>query len=76
MKFELLTNEWLPANGNKWLKREVLIRYNDGEKVVGFFNGFYWCGQDGHRLVETVGHKITHFYIFERDIEDNLPLEK
>lgn len=71
--YELRTNEWLRADGNKWIKREVLCRFSDGEKEVCVWNGWYWCDQHGHRITETLGHRITHFYIFEKDHESNLP---
>lgn len=68
----LLTNEWMPAVGVKWPKREVLCRFSDGRKEVCTWNGFYWVDQDLHRVVETLGHRITHFLIYEKDIEENL----
>lgn len=70
--YELLTNEWLRADGNKWPGREVLVRWSDGRKEVAMWNHFYWVSQEGIRLNETIGHKITHFYIFERDTDDVL----
>lgn len=71
--YELITGEWLKADGNKWPKREVLCRFDDGWKEVCVWNGFYWVDQNGHRIVETVGHRITHYYIYEKDCENNLP---
>ena len=70
--YELLTNEWLPAGGNKWPKREVLCRFNDGWQEVLVWNGWYWQDQNGHRVVETLGHRITHFYIYEKFNENNI----
>lgn len=71
--YELLTGEWLRADGNMWPKREVLCRFSDGRKEVCVWNGFYWIDQSGHRVVETVDHRITHYYIYEKDNEENLP---
>ena len=71
-KFELLTNEWLKADGNKWVGREVLCRYKKGQMVVATFNGFYWVSQDGQRLRETVGNPIMYFYIFEKFNENDI----
>ena len=71
-KFELLTNEWLSAKGNKWIGRKVLCHFNDGWQEVCSWNGFYWVDQNGHRVVETLGHRITHFYIFEKFYERDI----
>lgn len=70
--FELLTNEWLPASGNKWIGREVLCMFKKGEKVVATFNGFYWVDQEGQRVKETVGNPIMYFYIFEKFNENDI----
>ena len=66
--FELLTNEWLRADGNKpWKNRLVLCRFEDGH-----FNVCYWNDQKGHRVVETVNHRVTHFYIYEKFNENDI----
>ena len=79
--YELTTNEWLRADGNKWIGREVLCRFNDGHKEVCVWNGMYWQTQKfldenkkpvSHRIVETVAHHITHFYIYEKDNENDI----
>ena len=70
--YELQTGEWLPAAGNKWPKREVLCRFSDGWQEVCSWNGFYWVDQNGHRVAETLGHRVTHFYIFEKFHEQNV----
>ena len=70
--YELLTGEWLNAAGNKWPKREVLCRFSDGWQEVCSWNGFYWVDQNGHRVAETLGHRVTHFYIFEKFHEQNV----
>ena len=66
MQYEIITNEWLRANGNKLLRREVLCVFSDEWKEVCIFNGIYWTTQDGHRIVETISHYIVAFYVFER----------
>ena len=70
--FELLTNEWLRADGNKWIGRKVLCHFNDGYEEPLIFNGYYWNDQKGHRVVETVNHRVTHFYIYEKFNENDI----
>ena len=70
---KLVTNEWLRADGNKWIGREVLCRFNNGRKDVCIWNGIYWKTQDNRRIEETVARHITHFYIYEKDNKINLP---
>ena len=62
----IITNEWLRADGMKWDDREVLVRFSDNTVGIARWNGLHWIGQDGKRVLETVGHFITHYYIFER----------
>ena len=70
----LLTNEWLRADIQKpWKDRDVLCRFSDGYKQVCHYNGVYWASQDGLRLVETVAHHITHFYIYTKDTPKTSP---
>lgn len=71
-KFELLTNEWLPAGGNKWPKREALCRFSDGWKEVLVWNGYYWVDQNDTRVEETVEHRVVAFYIFEKYNENDI----
>ena len=71
-KFELLTNEWLSAKGNKWIGRKVLCHFNDGWEEPLIWNNFYWTDQKGHRVVETIEHRVTHFYIYEKFNENNI----
>ena len=72
-RFELPTNEWLPADGNKpWKGRKVLCRFSDGRMQVCSYTGFYWSDQEGHRVVETVVYYVTHFYIFEKFNENDI----
>ena len=63
--FELLTNEWLRADGNKWIGRKVLCHFN-----VCYWNGMYWVGQHGMRLMS--GQEPTHFYIFDKFNENDI----
>ena len=62
--FELLTNEWLRADGNKWIGRKVLCHFNDGYEEPLIFNGYYWNAQKGHRVVG--------FYIYEKYNENDI----
>lgn len=70
--FELLTNEWLRADGNKWIGRKVLCHFNDGYEEPLIFNGYYWNDQKGHRVIETVNHRVVGFYIYEKYNENNI----
>lgn len=69
---ELLTNEWLRADGNKLIGREVLCRYRKGQLIIARWNGFYWVDQEGHRVRETVGNMILYFYIFDKFYENDI----
>lgn len=69
-RYELPTNEWLPADGNKWIGRKVLCRFEDGHFNVCYWNGMYWVGQHGMRL--SFGEEPTHFYIFEKFNENDI----
>lgn len=65
----LYTNEWIDANLHKpWKDREVLLRFSDNIKLVGKWNGFYWTDQHGVRFIRE--EIVTHFYIYERYIEN------
>ena len=70
-RYELPTNEWLPADGNKpWKDRRVLCRFEDGHFNVCYWNGMYWVGQHGMRL--SFGEEPTHFYIFKKFNENDI----
>lgn len=69
---EVITNEWMCADVAKpWRNRPVLARSEIGLLFVVAWNGMYWynwntglrgdIGGNGYN-----GHKITHFYIFEK----------
>lgn len=70
--YELLTNEWLPAEGNKWPKRKVLCLFSDGWMEVCSWVGWYWTNQHNQRVEETIGHRITHFYIYDKFNENDI----
>ena len=64
------TNEWLPASGEKWKGREVLCKFSDGRKHVCTWNGMYWVGPHGSRLM--LNQEPTHFYIFDKFNENDI----
>lgn len=72
MKFELKTNEWLRADGNKWIGRRVLCRFEDGWEEVLVWNGHYFSDQKGNRVKETVKHRVVAFYVYERYNENDI----
>ena len=71
-KSELLVNEWLRADGNKWIGRKVLCHFNDGQEEPLIWNGYYWNNQKGKRVVETVKHYVVAFYIYEKYNENEI----
>lgn len=70
--FELLTNEWLRADGNKWIGRKVLCHFSDNREDVCVWNGFYWIDQQGQRVTETIKHHILAFYVYEKYNENDI----
>ena len=42
----------------------MLCRFKDGHLAVCKYNGLYWVGQHGSRLIAA--DEPTHFYIFEK----------
>lgn len=65
------TDEWTNAEWRKpWKGRLVLCRLDDDTFVVAKWNGMYWVGQHGMRLIEEV-HQVTHFYVFEKFNEND-----
>lgn len=73
MSDNLLTNEWIDATTHKpWAGRTVLCRTKAGTMFILKWNGLYWI--DGNLNIRTDAVKnlvITHFYIFERYIDEN-----
>ena len=71
-KSGLLTNEWLRADGNKWIGRKVLCHFNDGWEEPLTWNGYNWKDQKGKRVVETAKHRVVAFYIYEKYNENEI----
>lgn len=71
--YELLTNEWLPADGNKpWKGREVLVKMSDGTKRILAWNGVYWV-DPATNIRQFFSHNSVYpvkFYIFEKDNDE------
>ena len=63
---EITVNEWMRADGVKWIDREVLVRFFDNTVGIAKWNGRHWMTQSGDRVLETVGHFITHYYVYEK----------
>lgn len=67
----ITTNEWHDAAIKKpWKDRLVLCRFDDGHLNVCKYNGMYWVGQHGSRLM--VYEEPTHFYIFDKFNENEI----
>ena len=68
----LTTNEWLRADGNKWIGRKVLCHFSDGWEEPATWNGMYWVNQEGKRLNETVNSHVIAFMIYEKFNENDI----
>ena len=61
----ITTNEWIDAELHKpWKDRLVLCRFEDDHFNVCYWNGMYWVGQHGSRLM--LNQEPTHFLVFEK----------
>lgn len=73
MQITLITNTWLDATVSKpWRNREVLVKFDDGNKKVARWNGYYWVDQHGMSRLDRFSH-VVKFYIYELENEDDNP---